>query len=366
MLVMLNSQLLLRVLVTVFNSSMGLLVGGLNIVSQWKVFNITLGAGNDMIWGIYYSLVIGLCLLVEYPFNKRRSILMVVTSMSIFIILALVPYQFERKVIYLDVGQGDSSLIIDRGYNNVVLIDTGGQLGIPKENWQQRKGTSHAEKTIIPALQALGISQIKLLIITHADSDHMGNLIELSQNFSIDQVVMSKGMEHNPKMRDIIKKCPNVNWQLVEAPVQCKQKGIMMNILSPLKESTGDNRDSLVASVHFSGIDWLFLGDIDQEKELELLKIYPQLQTTILKLAHHGSNTSSHSQFLKEINSRYAIISCGKHNRYHHPSQEVLRRLEEQQLAYARTDKDGAIEIIPKKDKIIVHKVLTNEKIRIP
>ncbi|MGY3724797.1 competence protein ComEC [Granulicatella balaenopterae] len=334
----------------------------LEVISQWKIFKVTLGAGNEVVWVCYYCVVIVLCLLVERPINRKQMMMMAITSMSIIMMLALVPYQFERKVIYLDIGQGDSSLIVDRGYNNVVLIDTGGQLMLSKEPWQIRKGASHAEKTVIPALQALGISRIKTLIITHADTDHMGNLKELSQVFPIDRVVMSQGMEKNPKMKQMMEKCPQLTWQLTKAPTTYQQGGIMMHILSPTNESTGDNHDSLVADVQFCEVDWLFLGDIDQEKELELLNVYPQMHTTILKLAHHGSNTSSHLQFLKKVHSRYAIISCGKHNHYHHPSKEVLKRLEEVHLPYARTDNEGAIEIIPKKKGIIVKKVLTNEQ----
>ena len=349
-------------LVKVFNYLMDWLLVLLTYCSQFSFLKGTFGVEKRYLWVIYYVVVIGLIFSLEHLGENKQKLTIALRGCCLMGILLLIPYQFERKVIYLDIGQGDATVIIDRGYNNNVLIDTGGTVALAKKDWQKRsKASSHAEKTIIPALKALGISRIKTVILTHADSDHIGNMVELNQHFTIDKVLIAKGMERHPQMVAIQQQMAKGKIQVIQAPLQLKEGTIKLNFLAPLHESMGDNKDSLVTLVDFANKKWLFLGDIDQQREKELLKHYPQLTTDILKIAHHGSNTSSHSQFLQKVDSQYALISCGKNNFYKHPSEKVINRIEEAQIPYARTDQVGAIEIIPKKDKVMVRKILVQE-----
>jgi len=118
-------------------------------------------------------------------------------------------------------------------------------------------------------------------------------------------------------------------------------------MMSPPQQDPNPNNNSLICRLSYKDIDFLFTGDLEKNKERLIADVYPaqDLESEILKVGHHGSNTSSSEVFLNEVNPLFAIISVAQRNRYHHPSPSVIKRLRDRGCRILRTDQDGAIEI---------------------
>lgn len=133
-------------------------------------------------------------------------------------------------------------------------------------------------------------------------------------------------------------------------------------VLAPKGKEKSENNASIVIWAKFGGLTWLFTGDLEEEGEQFLVSAYPDLRVDVLKVAHHGSNTSSIESFLNVIQPRVAIISVGKQNRYGHPHKEVIERLEKMGSAIWRTDKQGAISYVFKGENGTFQSKITYDK----
>lgn len=308
--------------------------------SNW--FTIVVGRGTAVYWITYYIVI---ALIVEYlgKFGVKVSYRLIVYGCLLVAILYILPYQWHEQWMVVDVGQGDASVLIYPGKNQVYLIDTGGSVSFTQEKWKQKKHSSHAERTIIPALKSQGISTIQKIFLSHADKDHMGNLDELLQEFTIHEICIAEGMETHPAMQEIMSKFPHLTIHPIASPTQWIIEKDTYSFLAPTHASNGENEDSLIIHIQKNKFALLFLGDIDTAQEETLLHSYPNLQANFLKAAHHGSKNASSLAFLQKISPQLTIFSAGKNNRYHHPATEVLERLDTHHLSYFRTDKDGAI-----------------------
>ena len=213
------------------------------------------------------------------------------------------------EVMMIDVGQGDCFLIQLPFHQGTMMIDVAGSLykNIP-------------ETVIAPILKAKGIRSIDVLVVSHDDYDHSGGLNELSDLVSIDQVIT----DYQP--------------EIALGPAR-------FSILQAMDITDDRNDQSLIVYGTLGRHDYLFMGDAGVRVEEYLLSNYPLLTCDVLKLGHHGSNTSSSAAFLQQVSPQLALISAGKNNRYHHPSDEVIKRLNDYQIAYQNSAETGAVSI---------------------
>ena len=257
-------------------------------------------------------------------------------------VFTLVKHPLENEITVIDIGQGDSILLRDwRG--KTILIDTGGKVDFgQKEAWRHRRSTSNAERTLLPYLKSRGIDQIDHMVLTHTDTDHMGDLEVLATRVRIKEINISKGSLKKDSFVRLLKRL-NLPVETLEAGDQLSIFDGSAEVLYPVEVGDGSNNDSLVLYGRFYGWSFLFTGDLEEEGEKTLLARYPQLRVDILKAGHHGSKDSSHPAFLRQNQANIALISAGEKNRYQHPHQETLERFKELQIAVFRTDQQGAI-----------------------
>ncbi|NEW66304.1 ComEC/Rec2 family competence protein [Granulicatella sp. zg-84] len=320
---------LIPVLLDPLNTCVSLLLACVQWISRQPfVFFVT-----GRLFDIQY-VALGICLIL-YTKVKKKYLVYVLMICILFVQLP------KEQVTVLDVGQGSSLLLQTDG--QTVLIDTGGDvLFRPKQKWKEKKRQSLAQRTLIPTLKALGISKINTVFITHQDKDHCGALEELREKIPVEKIVFGKGATIR-------------GTDSVVAPKTFDVGHATIQLLYPFEEGIGNNDHSLVFLMTFNKKKWLLMGDASQKVEHSLLSMYPYLQADILVVGHHGSKTSSSKAFIEHIRPSVSIISCGVNNRFGHPHQEVLDRLEKT-LIY-RTDKQGAIMYKEEKQgfEIMVH-----------
>ena len=251
-------------------------------------------------------------------------------------------------VTFLDVNQGDSFLINYPHQQGTILIDTGGVITYPKESWQEREKYSLVKNKTILYLKSLGITKINYLILTHGDYDHMGEAINLVNNFSVDKVIFNCGTYNELEM-DLIELLKKQKIKYYSCPKTININQYQLQFLNN-QDYHEENDNSLVIYTKIEDHQFLFMGDAGINVESDLLKKYQINNLDILKVGHHGSNTSSSTKFIDTINPKYSLISVGKNNRYGHPSQQVLETLKKTQIY--RTDQEGSVVFNIKKKKL--------------
>ena len=222
------------------------------------------------------------------------------------ITISIVPLQepLTNEVYFVNVGQGDS--IIIKNKTHTVMIDTGGY-----------KGFDMAKETLIPFMNKKKINHIDALILTHDDFDHSGAKDSLIEHFKVEDVLTNKN----------------------QFPYQIGDLNIE-NINTFNFDEANDN--SLVLSLNFMNKKFLFMGDASVQTEEKIIEKY-NVDCDILKVGHHGSNTSTSEKFLKLASPDEAIISCGGKNLYGHPHKEIIDRLNKYNVKIRRTDEEGTI-----------------------
>lgn len=266
-------------------------------------------------------------------------------TLFIFVFIFLFSYvqilNLYTKIVVIDVGQGDAVLIkLSHGRGNV-LIDTGGTLSYNEEEWKKRRKNSITESILIPYLKSEGIHKLDALFLTHGDFDHMGEAIHLVNDFKVENVILNVGDVNDLELEliNILKKKNIKYWQNIKEFSIDKYTLYLLNT----KEYDNENDNSSVIYFDDNNVKMLFMGDAGVDKEQDILKKYNISNIDILKVGHHGSNTSSSEQFIGSINPKTCLISVGKNNRYGHPKESVLDILKNCNVY--RTDQDGSIEI---------------------
>ena len=292
-------------------------------------------------------IVLILYILIFISINNKKCILILILTMMA---LKYYPNYFaSAEVTTFDVGQGDSLLIASEKRKKIILIDTGGIINQPKEKWQlKNKEYSIVISKTIPYIKSLGISKINALILTHGDYDHMGEAINLVNNFKVDKVIFNCGT-YNDLEQELIKV---LNKKKIKYYSCIKELNIDKNKLYFLqtKDYDNENDNSNVIYTELNGYKFMFMGDASVITEKEIIDKYNLPDIDVLKVGHHGSKTSSGEEFIEEINPRYSIISVGKNNRYGHPNKEVLDNLNNSKIY--RTDEDGSIMFKIKNNKL--------------
>lgn len=276
-----------------------------------------------------------------WAITKKRIFLFLLASAGVPLIVTSI-HPFE-KITFLDVGQGDTTVIQSRGNREIYLIDTGGKLSFQTEAWKQTKPKVNATYSVIPYLKGEGIHTITGLFLTHGDTDHMGDAASLLSQFHVQTLFLAKGSQDHPNIKRLLRAFPHQRVELLTVD-QVIGERFTIHVLSPLQLSKGENNDSLVLYTTIAKQRVLLTGDLEKSGELDLLKRYPSLSVDLLKIGHHGSKTSTDPTFVAAIQPKVAIISVGRNNRYHHPHQETLHVLDQEQIKTLRTDQRGMIQ----------------------
>ena len=362
--VLLSFAPLIEVLTTVGEGILSGVSKVLTFCQQLSFTKFTLGIWDKWEVVLYLTILITIGILFE-----RRKMTMKKGVIGVLAILALlmeVPYHWGTELVMVDVGQGDSILLLAPGWNQATLIDTGGLSDFKqKEAWRHRKKKDQGITTVVPALQAEGLSELSQVMLSHGDEDHVGNLKTIAKHLTIRQLIIGKGMETIPLMQEIKKRYPNIQWRLVLAGDEWKWNETTWKVLWPKSLSHAENEDSILALVTVMKQTILLTGDASEKVEEAVVKDNPHLQFSILKAGHHGSRTSSGEALLKLVQPRLAFISCGKHNHYGHPSPETLARLKATGAIIFRTDQDGQIRLRFTREKLEVTTRLTKRKIEL-
>ena len=277
---------------------------------------------------IYYAIITLLLI------NKKCFISLLTT---IFIHKISINFNPNMEILFLDVSQGDSILLHYPHNKYNILIDTGGNY-----NYEISKNI------IIPYLKSKGINKIDYLILTHGDYDHMGESINLIENFKVEKVIFNCG-KFNDLEKELIKVLEKKKIKYYSCIKELNIDNSKLYFLQT-KEYDNENDNSSVIYFNYYNYKFLFMGDASTEREKDILEKYNLKDVDFLKVGHHGSNTSSSEEFINSINPKYSLISVGKNNRYGHPNKEVLDTLNDSKIY--RTDQDGSIMFKIKKDKL--------------
>lgn len=284
--------------------------------------------------------------------NKIKNI-MAILLIGILLFCISFFYQMQvnasslLKVYFIDVGQGSSILVQSESKNT--LIDTGDEKYYDK---------------LDSFLSNNQINSIDQIVLTHNDPDHIGNVDRLTKTRKVGTVIQSKyGYKKNASTKDVKELNAAVSkYHTKTVKVKKGNKidfgcGMKGEVLSPWKNYKKVNQTSLVIKMVYGKYSYLFTGDIYSSNEKELIKKY-NVKSTVLQIPHHGSYTSSSEQFLKKVGAKYAVISCGKNNPYHHPRPEAMKRVKKyiSNKNLYRTDQDGTILFINDGKKLIVKK----------
>ena len=283
---------------------------------------------NIIIYLIYILIII-----LFFIFRKK-----IILGILIFILIFHynLSYFMNYFIKYIDVGQGDCTLIHINNKN--MMIDTGGKTDNDLVLLYK----------ILNELKKEGVKKIDYLISSHGDFDHMGEAINLVENFKVEKVIFNCG-SYNELEKEVIK---ILNKKKIKYYSCIKELNIDKNNLYFLqtKEYDNENDNSNVIYTELNGYKFMLMGDASSTTEKEIMSIYNLPDIDVLKVGHHGSRTSSSEEFINVIDPKYSIISVGKNNRYGHPNKEVLNNLEKSKIY--RTDQDGSIMFKIKNNKL--------------
>lgn len=230
---------------------------------------------------------------------------------------------------FIDVGQGDAILLQYEGTN--VLVDT---------------GTESQYKNLTNYLRKIGVKQINDLVVTHPDADHMGASDLVIQDYKVSQIYMTKYKNNTNEYKQMIKAIKKYEVKRINVKEGSKIPvgKLKAQVLAADSNAEDSNSSSIVMKLKHGNNSFLFTGDAPAKAENRINKIY-DLKVDVLKVAHHGSSYSSPISCIKAESPQFAVISVGKDNRYGHPVETVLKRLNKYSGKVLRTDEDGTIVI---------------------
>jgi competence protein ComEC len=258
----------------------------------------------------------------------------------------------ELEVIFLDVRQGDATLVITPN-GHVALIDAG----------QGKTQFTHYDagiQTIMPYLARRGIDRIDTMVMTHPHADHYGGMISIASAMKVGEY-LDPGMDHTaPTYLALLETIEQqqITYREIAAPMILDwDPDILVQVIWPEEgfATTNPNDVSIVLRIVYGDVVYLLPGDVETEVESVLSLYGSDLRTTVLKVPHHGSNTSSSRRFLETIVPRLAVISVGYQNRFDHPKDDIVNRYERMEIPIVRTDRHGTIRTVTDGKTVNIH-----------
>ncbi len=257
---------------------------------------------------VFRLFFIGLLVLFIISYQAKTRPLTIGSALILIysLLLSFVPlkHQFMASIAFINVGQGDAMLL--NIYGQSMLVDTGGLYH-----------TDVAREVLIPFLKKKRVYTLDYLVITHDDFDHSGGKDSLISSYNVKKVLT----EHN------------------DFPLNVK--GVTIYNLN--RGGLDENDDSLILYVELPCLNLLLMGDASVRKEEEIIRDYPSIAVDVIKIGHHGSNTSTSEAFIAHFKPQKAVISVGHKNKYGHPHSSVLSTLSKYNVEILRTDIDGTI-----------------------
>lgn len=262
----------------------------------------------------------------------RKILAIIFATIIIAFFLAISSENDYFEVVFLDVGQGDASLIkfpdgfyalIDGGPDNLVLNRLGKYLPFFRRN-------------------------LDLIIVSHWHDDHVVGLMGILERYQVRYLMYMKGAEQTDLARDILKKALKQGVKIipVDGEIKISRHSCYLNILSPLSLGVKENdNNSLVTRLECRGLKFLFSGDNELAVEKSLLSLNRDWKVDVFKASHHGSKTSNSQAFLEAVSPKLIVISVGLDNKFNHPASEVLEIIKFLGMRVKRTDQDSSIEI---------------------
>jgi competence protein ComEC len=295
---------------------------------------LPLNNGYRQLW--FFFLLFVLVLLGICPQLRKRPVIplgSLAVTLAVTLLLGRLSVDTTAATLkVLDVGQGQCILLVSQG--RTAAIDCGGS------------GSDSAGDLLADELQALGVSDLDLLILTHYDSDHSGGLSELFARISVDTVACPAILEEEAGQLLLYSLASEQGSALVEvSEVTRYQLGTGQLTLYPPGDESGGNNGSLALLGEFQDFEFLITGDMDETGEQILVSRYDLPQVELLVAGHHGSKYASSELLLEAVQPETAVISVGANNRYGHPTAEALARLREIGADIYRTDQNGSITI---------------------
>lgn len=277
--------------------------------------------------------------------DKNNSARIILTILVCFILIETIFYNLPKSYIDIrcvDVGQGDS-FYIKTPNNKSILIDGGGS-----------ESYDVGENILVPYLLDMRVMKIDTIFCSHSDADHLYGILSVLENFKVNQIIIAKNSKGYEKLYEIADNKNIKIFEVLKGDV-IEIDNIKFEVLSPeIKQNNSDvNAYALVLKMIYGNESMLFTGDITKETEENLYNV----KSSILKVGHHGSKTSTSEKFLARVSPKLSVISVKKNNSYGHPNAEVLKRLERYSKVYTTAD-CGEIKIKMYKKKVEVTKHL--------
>lgn len=272
--------------------------------------------------------------------KKNNKCKIIICLLIVLILINFIIYIFPQKlrIFFIDVGQGDSTLIITPD-KKTVLIDGGGS-----------DSFDVGEKVLLPYLLDRRILKIDYVLISYFDTDHCGGILTIMEKVKVKNIIISEQAEHSENYERFKKLMIHKKIRLIEVKKGDKIKigrYSEFKILFPTSRLLSENplnNNSIVAQFNYNNFKMLFTGDIEKLAEQQILKAEKaEIRADILKVAHHGSKTSSIPEFIKAVKPKIALIGVGKNNTFGHPNQQTIKNLENIKCRIYRTDLQGEI-----------------------
>ncbi len=237
------------------------------------------------------------------------------------------------EVSIIDVGQGDA-IFIKTPNNKNILIDT---------------GSKNDKDKLYNFLKEKNIKNIDVLIGTHPHEDHIGNMASIIKDYTIGEIYMPKINHTTKTFKDTILavKEKNLTIKSPKSGQVLEFGGAKMEFLAPNSEKYKDLNDySIVSKISYGKNSFMLMGDAEKVSEKEIISKGYNLKSDVIKLGHHGSSTSSSKEFIKLVDPKFAVASCGKNNEYGHPHKEIVKLLSSFNIELYKTFETGNITFI--------------------
>ncbi|MGB6120861.1 MAG: DNA internalization-related competence protein ComEC/Rec2, partial [Bacteroidota bacterium] len=295
-------------------------------------------------WGpldtIPYLTAVALLAALDSPEVRRRIVILLLLLLNLRL---LAPEGGLRKsddtlrVTVLDVGQGDAILVQMPG-GRTMVVDTGPKI----------LDYDAGERVVAPMLRRMGVTRIDVLVLTHPHNDHVGGAGTLCREFEVQNIIHGGVLPDRKAMRGIgLVSSPEAGTMLTPAPrtrLYVLSPGFSRPRVGEGGLMRGGNNSSVVLKLQFGNTSFLFTGDVERSLEERMTGVYGKfLNSSVLKVAHHGGNTGTGARFLEYARPDFAVISVGAWNTFGHPSSLLLNRLHGSGAVVARTDREGAV-----------------------